>query len=65
LKAADSVLEYSDCGLPGWLYYADSDRLLRLTGSGGKTVLGAGAYKATVSPDGASIAFVDGGGNVW
>lgn len=51
-------------GLAGWLYYADSDRLLRLTRSGGKTVLSAGAYGANVSPDGASIAFVDGGGNV-
>ncbi len=54
----------SIAGLPGWLYYADSDRLLRLTSSGVETVLSTGGYGANVSPDGASIAFVDEGGNV-
>ncbi|GAA1849430.1 TolB family protein [Asanoa iriomotensis] len=51
-------------GLPGWLYYADSDRLVRLTGSRVDTVLKAGAYSANVSPDGASIAFVESDGDV-
>ncbi len=49
----------SIAGLPGWLYYVDSDRLLRLTNSGVQTVLSANGYTANVSPDGASIAFVD------
>ncbi|MEV0713444.1 hypothetical protein [Asanoa sp. NPDC050611] len=47
-------------GLPGWLYYADADRLVRLTRSGTQTVLSAGAYNANVSPDGTSVAFIDG-----
>jgi TolB protein len=51
-------------GLPGRLYYADADRLLRLTRSGLDTVLPAGAYSANVSPDGASIAFVDANNDV-
>ncbi|GAA1849417.1 TolB family protein [Asanoa iriomotensis] len=54
----------SVAGLPGWLYYADSDRLVRLTRSGVQTVLNAGAFSANVSPDGASIAYVDGDGDV-
>lgn len=51
-------------GLPGWLYYADSDRLVRLTSSGVDTVLSTGAYAANVSPDGARIAFIDQSSNV-
>ncbi|SDZ04288.1 hypothetical protein SAMN05444365_10511 [Micromonospora pattaloongensis] len=54
----------SIAGLPGWLYYADFDRLVRLTRSGVKTVLTTGAHEANVSPDGASIAFVNDSGNV-
>jgi TolB protein len=54
----------SIAGLPGWLYYADYDRLLRLTSSDVETVLSTGAYKSNVSPDGASIALVDASGNV-
>jgi len=54
----------SVAGLPGWLYYADGDRLLRLTGTGTTTVLSAGGYSANVSPDGQRIAFVDTGNNV-
>jgi TolB protein len=50
--------------LPGWLYYADGDRLLRLSGSGADPVLSAGAFTANVSPNGASIAFVDANSNV-
>ncbi|WP_203784565.1 TolB family protein, partial [Asanoa ferruginea] len=50
--------------ITGPFYYADSDRLVRLTSSDVKVVLPAGAYSANVSPDGARIAFVDERGNV-
>jgi TolB protein len=54
----------SIAGLPGWLYYTDGDRLLRLTSAGQTTVLTAGGYTATVSPDGTRIAFIDQNNNV-
>jgi TolB protein len=54
----------SVAGLPGWLYYTDGDRLLRLTGSGTQTVLTSGGFTATVSPNGASIAYLDANANV-
>jgi len=59
VPAAGSV-----AGLPGWLYYADGDRLVRLTGSGVDPVLTAGGRSANVSPDGTSVAFVDQDNNV-
>ncbi|MEV4535729.1 hypothetical protein AB0J82_18070 [Asanoa sp. NPDC049518] len=57
-------VESSIAGLPGWLYYSDSERLVRVTKSGVDTVLEKDAYAASVSPDGASVAFVDEGGKV-
>ncbi|MEV0713442.1 hypothetical protein [Asanoa sp. NPDC050611] len=63
-SASASATEGSVAGLPGWLYYADSDKLVRLTKSGVDTVLKAGAYNANVSPDGASVAFVENDGDL-
>jgi len=54
----------SVAGLPGWLYYVDGQKVLRLTTSGLVPVLSTGGFTATVSPDGASIAFVDDNANV-
>jgi len=51
-------------GLPGRLYYVDGQKLLRLTASGLVPVLSTGGFTATISPDGASIAFVDDNANV-
>src|SRR5215469_9077589 len=46
----------SVAGLPGWLYYEDTNaRVLRLTRSGVDTVVGMDGGSANVSPDGASI----------
>jgi TolB protein len=44
----------------GSVYYTDGDKVLR----GRTTVLSAGGYTANVSPNGASIAFVDANNNV-
>jgi TolB protein len=53
----------SIAGLPGSLYYWQSpDKLVRLTGTGTVTVLDAGGRSANVSPDGTSVAFLDGSG---
>lgn len=49
----------SVAGLPGWLYYADFSRVVRLAATGARTVLTGGSDSATVSPDGTHIAFVD------
>ncbi|SNT66042.1 TolB protein [Asanoa hainanensis] len=57
-------VQSSITGLPGWLYYSDSERLVRVTKSGVDTVLVKDAYAASVSPDGARVAFVDKGGKV-
>jgi TolB protein len=47
-------------GLPGWLYYEDTNaRVLRLTRSGVDTVVSNDGWSANVSPDGASIAYID------
>jgi TolB protein len=58
-------VEGSVAGLPGWLYYwADPDRVLRLTRSAPVTVLQSGGQTANVSPDGRSVAYLDDSGNV-
>ncbi|GIF70434.1 hypothetical protein Ais01nite_84690 [Asanoa ishikariensis] len=54
----------SIAGLPGWLYYANSEQLVRVTKSGVDTVLEKDAYASSVSPDGARVAFVDKSGKV-
>jgi TolB protein len=54
----------SVAGLPGWLYFVEGDRLVRLTGSGPQVVLSSGGYSASVSPDGGSVAYVDDGADV-
>jgi len=46
--------------IPGRLYYLEHERLVQVTGSAVKTVLEKDASAATVSPDGAHIAFIDG-----
>jgi len=47
------------------LYYVDANaRVVRLTGAGVDPVLGAGGVSASVSPDGASIAYIDPSGSV-
>ena len=52
-------------GLPGWLYYEEtSARVLRLSRSGVDTVVSNDGWSANVSPDGASIAYVDQSSNV-
>src|SRR5262249_26012951 len=55
----------SVAGLPGWLYYEDlNSRVLRLTRSGVDTVVSNDGWSGNVSPDGASIAYIDQGSNV-
>lgn len=53
----------SIAGLPGWLYYVmggtAGDQLARLTGDRLRAVLARDGSSAAVSPDGASIAFID------
>jgi TolB protein len=50
----------SIAGLPGWLYYQDANaRVLRLTRSGVDTVVSQDGWSGNVSPDGASIAYID------
>ncbi len=47
--------------IPGRLYYLEHERLVQVAGSEVKTVLEKDAYAANVSPDGAHIAFIEGG----
>jgi TolB protein len=46
------------------LYYTDLDRVMRLTGTGLQTVLATGGFTATISPNGANVAFIDTNTNV-
>jgi TolB protein len=55
----------SIAGLPGWLYYEDTNgRVLRLTESGVDTALSNDRWSGNVSPDGASIAYIDQNNNI-